>query len=136
MKLVFSLAILLAGLSSQAQNFSPAIYGRIQNVFCGEMDPFAVGDACVVFVKEFSTNKKLGLVYRDYDWMEQFLPMDQEMDFPIGNEVNVHYCEKIGNRAEVQTLKDYDSEYFYLNCSVDGFSFYQPDNYYKPEVHF
>ncbi len=99
------------------------IHGQVDYAFCGEMDPYEVGDACVVFVTEYETNKKFGLLYNDYDWAQKFLAdSDGDEDALNGDSVFVKYCSKIYISNQIDVLKDHDPNYFYLDCHVDGFS--------------
>lgn len=99
------------------------IKGTIDDVFCGEVDPFAVGDACLVLTTDTETGNKLGLVYRDFDWSYNFIPANEDATTAIGKEFTADLCSTIPNIDIIRELKEFNSEYFYLECNVFGFSF-------------
>jgi hypothetical protein len=38
------------------------IYGNVEQIYCGEMDPFQVGDVCVLFIQDKMNNKVWGRI--------------------------------------------------------------------------
>ena len=86
------------------------------------MDPFAVGDVCVVFTTDEKTGMKLGLVYDDYDWMMVNVPEPDSAEDMIGDRFEASTCEKIYNRNQIEVLKDFESGYFYVNCYAYDFN--------------
>lgn len=90
------------------------ISGTVDEVFCGEMDPFAVGDTCLMFVTT-NENKKFGLNFDFDSWLNVFVD-DGSLQ---GKTITAENCEKINDSNVINSLKDYNSSYFYMNCSVD-----------------
>ena len=81
----------------------------IDDFFCGEMDPFVVGDVCILFVSH--GDKKTAVLF-DFDSLA-----DVDVDGLAGKKakMNKTRLSKIYNRDVLEVLIDYDNEYFYMN---------------------
>lgn len=110
MKSVFSAFVVFMCL----QTANATIYGTIDNIFCGEMDPFVVGDTCITFITT-ENKKKVALNFNFDEWLNSY----SEDESLWGRTISVNHCEKITEAEVVRVLKDYDSSYFYLNCAVE-----------------
>ena len=112
------LSILISfNISAQVMN------GTIDEVICAEMDPFVVGDVCIVFSTDLQSGSSVGLVYRDYDFAYQYLNNLMDWDEFVGREFSADYCEHLTNFNEIGVLKSFNPNYFYLNCELQGFQF-------------
>ncbi len=122
MKTLLALLLITFSFNALADNSTETIHGHIDYVVCAEFDPFAVGDACVVFITDAKTNNKVGLKYYDYDWSMIYLPIDATEDIHNGKSIAITACEKIYDHNSIEVLKDFDDAYFYLDCNIEGFS--------------
>jgi hypothetical protein len=102
--------------------FAGSVTGTIDDLFCGEMDPFVIGDSCVLFITEDKTNDKLAFVYSDYDLWDVIDTMADEVGKTTGMhiEIDMNYQEKFYNKNAIHVLKDYDSRYFYFRALDNG----------------
>lgn len=102
------------------------IRGNTEDIICGEIDPYAVGDACVVYTTDKTTGKKLGLVYDDYDWIALHIPEPDSTDDWIGEEFEASTCELIKDPNAISELKSLNgnSEYFFVNCYAYDFNWF------------
>ena len=108
-----------------------SIVGTMDDVYCGEMDPALVGDACIVFTKDESTGVNFGLVYPDYEWMSAHVPdTDSETDL-IGDRFVASFCSKIYNKDKIGVLRDFKAGTYYLDCDfpAETFSWLYPSEY-------
>jgi len=121
MKKIILITITLLSLTVLAAD-NNEIEGTVVDVVCSEMDPFAVGDACVVFAEVDATGAKRGLVYNDYDWSFLHVAEPDSATDTVGDQFIAAGCEKIYDMSVVNVLKDYNSSYFYLSCDVSSFS--------------
>ena len=117
-KLLIALA-LLSSFTIQAST----VKATINEVVCGEMDPFVIGDACILFSTDNETGNKIGLVYSDYDWAYEHASDLNNYDVLNGRSFKADNCETFKNYDAIRELKDYNSDYFYLSCNIFGFSF-------------
>ena len=104
--------IIILCLISLSQTYSMNLSGYIDDAFCGEMDPFVVGDVCIVFINQ--NNTKLGFLM-DYD---EFLSNHNPDDL-IGETIlfEKNNISKIRNPHIIDTLRKYDDNYFYVDYS-------------------
>lgn len=107
-----------------------SIVGTAEDVLCGEIDPFAVGDACVVFTTDEETGIKFGLLYHDYDWIEAHVPDTDDSTDMIGDRFVASSCTKMFDRNKINELRDYKSDYFYIDCTepAETFSWVYPED--------
>lgn len=114
MKVLFNICLLFMCFSAQAGN---SVKAKVLDTFCGEMDPFAVGDICILNI-ETTEAKKLAILI-DFD---QFIMTynDEEL---LGKTVmiDIDSLEKIYDRDELEVLIDFDSTYYYMHGSIDSF---------------
>lgn len=80
----------------------------VDDFFCGEMDPFVVGDVCILFV---SYGDKKTAVLFDFDSLA-----DVDVDALAGKKarLNTKRLTKLYDRDTLEVLVDYDSSYFYM----------------------
>lgn len=116
------LLILLSALSISAA--AAPVVGTIEDVMCGEINPYIIGDACIVYTTDEDTGSKLGLVYGDYDWLERFVPSDSSIDDMVGDRFQAKDCRQLRSSSEIRELKKLNSEYFYLTCDIEGFKYF------------
>ena len=113
-KTLLALSLLIFAITAQATTFN----ATIDDIWCGEMDPFAIGDVCVVFVTKEKGNSKLGILF-DFD---AFLEENDEYEIMIGRKATINSAtySKIRDREIIDILKRFDSSYFYLQASDFG----------------
>ena len=63
-----------------------AVSGIVKEVFCGEMDPFHVGDACLIELED--SNKKRVVVLYDFDYFLE-THSEESMNSMIGKKLNI-----------------------------------------------
>src|SRR3989338_6449156 len=85
--------------------------GVVKEVYLGEMDPFVVGDACILTVRT-SEGKVYGLVNTDDSCYEK----SEELQALEGKSIAVSssHLTTIDNKDAIKVLKEFDSEPFYL----------------------
>lgn len=127
MKILMIILAAMLSFSALAVEIPSVITGTLEDVFCGEMDPFAVGDVCVVFTTDEATGMKLGLVYDDYDWGYIHVPETDSAEDMVGDRFQASTCEKIHDRNQIGELKNYNGDYFYVRCYVYDFSWLYGD---------
>jgi len=108
---VFVLFMSFAG-SAQAKD-TMDVTGIVDTMWCGELDPH-FGDTCLAFITT-SNNQKYGLVL-DF---EAWLAYHSDVDSLFGRSLSATKCEEIADRTSINSLKDYNDEYFYIDCDVD-----------------
>lgn len=90
-------------------------YGKVDEVFCGEVSPMAVGDACILLMTT-EDQKKMGLVF-DFDhWLSLYPVSGEAPESLIGKRVTAMLCDKVYSEDEMGVLKDFNAEYSYYNC--------------------
>jgi hypothetical protein len=100
------------------------IRGFANDIVCGEIDPYAVGDACIVYTTDRTTGKRLGLVYNDYDFATIHIPEPDSIDDWIDEEFEASTCELIEDPNKISELKELDPSYIYIHCYVYDFNWY------------
>lgn len=85
---------------------------KIDDFFCGEMDPFIVGDVCILFVSH--ADKKTAVIF-DFDSLA-----DIDVDALAGKKTKLNFklLSKIYDRDTLEVLIDYDKEYFYMTTNA------------------
>ena len=116
-KITFYTLISLVFVANAFAKAPQSITGTVEDALCGEMDPFIVGDACIVYTTDEKTGVKLGLVYPDSDWSIARVPeIDSETD-TVGDRFFATSCKAITDAETIRALKDFGEDYFYLDCS-------------------
>ncbi len=113
-KCIVFLLISLLSTTLFASYVPEKIEGEVVSIFCGELNPH-VGDYCIVYIKDYETNRLYGLV------------SDQGPDGPLCDDItddNVQTSWPVGaykqslslvlDRGLIDGLKDYDKNAFYL----------------------
>lgn len=102
------------------------IEATVDDIVCAEINPFIIGDACILFSTEISTGNKLGLVYPDYDLFD----VAEEAGYfyldrgdANGTVFTATNCSYFTSGEDISELKSYNSQYFYLSCDLNGLSF-------------
>jgi hypothetical protein len=90
----------------------------INDFFCGEMDPFVVGDVCIVNVT-VGIDKKIAILF-DFDSVVNEI---EGTEIFIGRKakIDMNKLSKIYDRDVLEVLKDFDEDYFYMNTNFDFF---------------
>jgi hypothetical protein len=120
MKVLILLFTLILSASSNSKTRTPAvdyIEGVVMDVWCGEVDPYYIGDACLTFVQ--TPTSFFGIVTDDYDYSRSF-PKS------YGKLVRVakSYLNKVKSKGAIMELKFIRRDAFYLvSSSVEAFSF-------------
>ncbi len=84
--------------------------GTVEEVWCGELDPF-FGDTCIAFVVN-EENQKYGLVL-DFDaWQTNH----SDQDALAGKPFSAASCETISDLDALKSLKKFNDQYLYLDC--------------------
>ncbi len=114
----FILAFGLAGSAAHADPI-PTIQGQIKEIFIGELDPFMVGDACIVFVQ---ADRLYGLVGSFDDCSNGDLD-EVHAEYFAGYtlKVNRSNLKKIRKPGVIRELKQYNSDahYYYVRDMWD-----------------
>lgn len=98
-------------MATGAQAFAAMnLSGTVDEVWCGELDPF-FGDTCVAFVVN-DENQKYGLVL-DFDAWQTNHP---DQDALSGKPFSAASCEIISDFDALKSLKNFNDQYFYLDC--------------------
>jgi len=111
-------------LKQKQESVPELIRGFTNDIVCGEMDPFVVGDVCVLYTTDLRTGKSFGLVYSDYDWARLHIPEPDSIGDWIGEEFEASSCELIADKDELRVLKGFRSGYEYLSCYVYEFNWF------------
>jgi hypothetical protein len=98
-KIILSILIIMNSLS-----FASITEGKIDNIFCGEWDPYFIGDACILFVEE-AQNTKTIIIY-DIDEFTYFLEDMNIENFEELNGKNISF-----DKNNYQSVKDRDLLY-------------------------
>ncbi|MCO4794240.1 MAG: hypothetical protein KC493_11030 [Bacteriovoracaceae bacterium] len=123
MKTLLTLLFVLTSFSS----FSSTIFkATVEDTFCVEMDPFVVGDVCLLNLEREDNGKKLTLLL-DFD---EFSNQDGELEGQVLS-VDSSKLEKIRNREVLSILLDYDNNYYYMNASIDAFEVVENPSTYE-----
>ncbi len=104
---------------AQRQPATNYIEGVVVDVFCGEIDPYYVGDACISYIQ--TPNSFFGIVTEDYGYNRSF-PKSQ------GKLVRVYtsYLLQYKSRGAILELKYIRDDAFYLFAkSINAFVFVQ-----------
>jgi hypothetical protein len=107
-----SLLFLLSSL-----NVFAATKGTIDEFFCGEMDPFVVGDVCILNVTQ-DDGKKLAIVL-DFDSFAYAYDEGALKGKRVA--LNIDTLSYIYDEDALEVLRDFDDSYFYM--FGDEFSF-------------
>ena len=88
-------------------------HAKVDDVLCGEIDPFIIGDACIIYLTRLEDQKKMAVLF-DID--EVWNSLGESIDGFTGKRVlvNPRYFSKIYNPAQIEELRQMDSKYFYL----------------------
>lgn len=102
---------------ASVREFPRDIQGVIREIWIGEIDPFAVGDACLVKIDEGS--RGFTTLVMDFDACVDF-NLD---DTYIGRGVSVarESVQYIDRHEAIAELKSFDSESFYVFAEFDAF---------------
>ena len=105
---------------AQTQKRQPAvdyIEGVVVEVYCGEIDPYYVGDACISFIQTSDTF--FGVVIEDYDYQKSFPKSSGRLV-----RVNTRFLTQVKSRGAIMELKYINRDAFYLfSSSIDAFTF-------------
>jgi hypothetical protein len=95
-----------------------ATKATVDDAFCGEIDPFVVGDACIV---QLSTSKgsKIALVFPDYELEEKIGDSAETLNGQIVD-VDFSLAEKIYDYDVIHVLKSMGKKYFYMYAPIDA----------------
>ncbi len=107
------------------RNFKESIRGTVVEVVIGEMDPFHVGDACIVYVKTTSKIKVggeetyRGTLFGITEVGDDCYKSQEQLNALEGRTVyipraNVNY---LSDSKTIGVLKDYNSKAFYLDTA-------------------
>jgi len=97
-------------------SFASNELAKVDDVYCGEMDPFVIGDVCVINLSK-ANNTKLAIVID----MDEFFNIYDEGDLDGKSvEVDSSTLSPIYDSQTLSILRDFDNEYFYLTGSIDS----------------
>ena len=120
MKVLVLLFTLILSASSNASVRTPAveyIEGVVMDVWCGEVDPYYIGDACISYVQ--TPDSFFGIVTEDYDYSRSFPKSYGKLV-----RVSTNYLSKVKSKGAIMELKFIRGDAFYLfSSSVDAFTF-------------
>lgn len=91
--------------------------GTAEELFCGEMDPFVVGDVCLLNVT-LKNNQKLSILL-DFDTI-----VEEEIEGTLaGSQVLIfeNTLRKIYDRETLRVLRRFDEGYFYMQGERESF---------------
>lgn len=113
-----NLWIILTFIISSASIAGNTFTAKVEEAFCGEMDPFIIGDVCVVnLIKD--NGDKLAVVV-DFD---QFTLAYTEGELDNKKvEVDSSRLSYITDRDQLGVLRDFDADYFYMFGEVNSFN--------------
>jgi hypothetical protein len=89
----------------------------VDSVFCGEMDPFAIGDICVVFTTSQKGKKKIAILVDMYEYLSTYQEGELDGQSVI---VDLSSTDKIYGSKKLYSLNRYDNNYHYLDGIVDS----------------
>jgi hypothetical protein len=123
MKKILALLLAVSPLFSPVAKADPSeLRGRILTAACGELDPFVIGDACLVIL-ELAPDRNVVLVSRDFD-LADALDTPSLEDFE-GRDASIPYAalEKIESAEILDELHRHDdtSVGFYEIKDVNAF---------------
>lgn len=123
-KFFLSSLLVLSGSFGHAASVEETIEGNVNDVFCGELDPY-YGDVCIVFIEESSAKSKMALTF-DFDKFNEVFsdPLDGDTSKLHNKTVMAADCKPIKDSQSIASLKGYDSKYFYLNCETNKILFF------------
>lgn len=107
-KLLLSIFILVFSVSIFATESKKGVEGYLKGMWCGEMDPTAIGDICAVFVEQNKTKRLYGYLI-DYDYN---VDMREDINEMAKKDVYVYVSEeveKIFNKHKLRVLKDFNN---------------------------
>lgn len=111
----FMKIIVILSLAFYTFTYAKDFSATIDDVFCGEVDPFIVGDVCIVSLSQ-ETGEKISIVMDIDNYYNQFNEFDLEEG--LGVIVNQDSLELIDNTNILNILKQYDSDYFYVKATT------------------
>ncbi len=109
--MLFLPLLLLLSLTAHCEQFiSNAV---IDDIFCGEIDPYILNDHCLVLTTT-DQQYKVAVLFG----VEQFLKYYQGYDSMVGKQIFIDdtYYQMINNQQILQALKRFDSNYYYLDA--------------------
>ena len=91
------------------------LVGTVEETFIGEMDPFIVGDVCIIFVKPYDSERWVGL-------LEEFCDYALTYDELGGFAVSVAQDDMIAvSHVEDEELTSYkDADYYRLDGRIES----------------
>lgn len=95
--------------------FSGTIQATVKDSLCGEIDPFAIGDACLVYLKT-NDNKKIALLM-DFDEFQ-----DEYLEEELNNQkvlIDTDGLSNVKGEALLE-LRSMDSSYFYQAAQMSA----------------
>jgi hypothetical protein len=112
------LLLMAAALSYSITGFSGTFNAKVDDTMCGEIDPFVIGDACILQLTQ-ENGKRLGLVFDFDDFMNRFT--EYELN---GKRVKIddRFISKITESDVIRELQDYSSDYFYMTADIEAIS--------------
>ncbi len=113
MKSLFAITAFILSMNA----FSANLKATVKESFCGEIDPFAVGDACLVYL-ETKTNQKLALLM-DFDhFQNEYLENELKDQAVI---INTDLLTNLSGDVLAE-LRSMDSSYYYQEAQLDALS--------------
>lgn len=110
-----NLLLVLSLIASTTTFATNSFMAKVDDVFCGEMDPFVIGDVCVVNLTKEEDNKKLALLF-DFD---EFTTAYSEGELSKKLvEIDSSVLALVTDRDQLVVLRDFDSTYFYMFAEV------------------
>lgn len=90
----------------------------VDDAFCGEMDPFVVGDVCLVFVT-VSPESRIALVF-DFDKFQN--KFEDAAESLVGKNIYIDFyqVEIITDGKVISVLKDFNDSYYYMKAPVEA----------------
>lgn len=125
MKNLILLLILLGTFSLLAAD---TFKGKVEYADCGEIDPWYIGDACLVYIKT-ENGRRIALVMDFEMAVNEF-----DTDDLVGQTVTVDptKLEKIKNKNKLMALMEYKDGYFYYEANIGVF---EVEHRKKSEMH-
>lgn len=115
--------LLALGLIYSTASF--ALSGKVVEAFCGEMDPFVVGDVCIVNT-DIKKNEKqnIALVMNFDEFLEKY--EDGTLD---GKDIVIDESSimNLQRRETIRVLQDFDDDYFYMSADIDAITIVTED---------
>lgn len=108
--------IFVAAMAVMAQANALNLVGTVTEAFCGEMDPFVVGDACLVRVQ--TQDYKDAVVLLDFDNFQDIYS-EEDQENMVGDVVVINGVDLAENQEEVAYAMDFlgDNITFYEGYS-------------------